>query len=148
MAEGIGLIPDGYVEFATPSGIDACVLEVDLGHESQTVWKGKAEHYLQLAVSGKYREHFGHERFRVLVVANSERRLHSIRKTVAAITQKIFWFATLDGRRQRVLRFRVAPAKRQSTNNTHRDNTMKYCYQCGKMTAGEPLFCGTCGRIV
>jgi hypothetical protein len=23
---------------------------------------------------------------------------------------------------------------------------MKYCYQCGKMTAGEPLFCGTCGR--
>jgi hypothetical protein len=23
---------------------------------------------------------------------------------------------------------------------------MKYCYQCGKMTAGEPLFCTTCGR--
>lgn len=23
---------------------------------------------------------------------------------------------------------------------------MTYCYQCGKMTAGEPLFCGTCGR--
>lgn len=23
---------------------------------------------------------------------------------------------------------------------------MKYCYQCGKMTAGEPLYCGTCGR--
>lgn len=23
---------------------------------------------------------------------------------------------------------------------------MKYCYECGKMTAGEPLFCGTCGR--
>ena len=23
---------------------------------------------------------------------------------------------------------------------------MKYCYQCGHMTAGEPLFCGTCGR--
>jgi hypothetical protein len=23
---------------------------------------------------------------------------------------------------------------------------MKYCYQCGKMTAGEPLFCATCGR--
>ncbi len=95
VAEGIGLIPDGYVEFVTPSGVTACFLEVDLGHESQTVWKGKAEHYLQLAVSGKYREHFGHERFRVLVVANSERRLHSIRKTVAAITQKIFRFATL-----------------------------------------------------
>ena len=23
---------------------------------------------------------------------------------------------------------------------------MKYCYQCGKMTSGDPLFCGTCGR--
>jgi hypothetical protein len=23
---------------------------------------------------------------------------------------------------------------------------MKYCYQCGKMTAGEAFFCGTCGR--
>ena len=23
---------------------------------------------------------------------------------------------------------------------------MRYCYQCGKMTAGEPLFCATCGR--
>jgi hypothetical protein len=23
---------------------------------------------------------------------------------------------------------------------------MKYCYQCGKMTAGEPLFCNHCGR--
>jgi hypothetical protein len=23
---------------------------------------------------------------------------------------------------------------------------MKYCYQCGRMTAGEPLFCNHCGR--
>ena len=23
---------------------------------------------------------------------------------------------------------------------------MKYCYHCGKMTAGDPAFCGTCGR--
>lgn len=91
----IRLIPDGYVEFMTPTGITACFLEVDLGHESQTIWKRKAEHYLELALSGKYREHVGHERFRVLVLANSERRLHSIRKTVRAITQKIFWFATL-----------------------------------------------------
>jgi hypothetical protein len=89
------LIPDGYVEFRTPGGIVACFLEVDLGHESQTIWKRKVEHYVDLALSGKYREHFGHEHFRVLVLANSERRLHSIRKTTSAITQKIFWFATL-----------------------------------------------------
>jgi hypothetical protein len=23
---------------------------------------------------------------------------------------------------------------------------MRYCFQCGKLTAGEPLFCGRCGR--
>jgi hypothetical protein len=92
---GIRLIPDGYVEFITPRGVNACFLEVDLGHESQTIWKRKAEHYLEFALSGKYPEHFGLERFRVLVLANSERRLHSIRKTVREVTQKIFWFATL-----------------------------------------------------
>jgi len=93
---GIRLIPDGYVEFVTPKGITACFLELDLGHESQTIWKRKVEHYVDLALSGKYPEHFGYDRFRALVIANSERRLHSIRKTTSAITQKIFWFATLS----------------------------------------------------
>jgi len=23
---------------------------------------------------------------------------------------------------------------------------MRFCYQCGRLTAGEPLFCGSCGR--
>src|SRR5438552_3410484 len=23
---------------------------------------------------------------------------------------------------------------------------MKYCYQCGRITAGEPVFCQSCGR--
>jgi hypothetical protein len=23
---------------------------------------------------------------------------------------------------------------------------MKFCYQCGRMTAGEPLYCNSCGR--
>jgi hypothetical protein len=92
----ISLIPDGYVEFMTLAGIVACFLEVDLGHESQAIWKGKAKRYLELALSGKYQERFGHKRFRVLVLANSARRLNSIRKTVAEITEKIFWFRTLE----------------------------------------------------
>jgi len=93
---GLSLIPDGYVEFATPFGLDASFIEVDLGHESLAVWKEKARHYVQLALSGTYERQFKQPRFRVLVLANSERRLHSIRATVAAVTEKIFWFATLD----------------------------------------------------
>ncbi len=25
-------------------------------------------------------------------------------------------------------------------------NSVKYCYECGRMTAGKPLFCNFCGR--
>ena len=100
LVAGLSLIPDGYVEFATLAGIDASFLEVDLGHESLTVWKEKTRHYVQFALSGEFQKQVGHQsridRFRVIVLANSERRLQSIRRAVAATTQKIFWFATLD----------------------------------------------------
>jgi hypothetical protein len=90
------LIPDGYVEFTTRSGIQSAFLEVDLGHESSAVWREKTRQYLQLALSGAYQQVFGQDRFRVLVVANSARRMESLRKTVAAITEKIFRFATIE----------------------------------------------------
>jgi hypothetical protein len=93
----LSLIPDGYVEFATPQGIVSSFIEVDLGHEGLAVWKEKTRHYLQLALSGTYERQFKQPRFRVLVLAHSARRVHSIRATVATVTEKIFWFATLDG---------------------------------------------------
>jgi Replication-relaxation len=90
------LIPDGYVELATREDIDGSFLEVDLGHEGLPIWKEKARNYLQLAMSGEYEHLFRHPRFRVLVVLNSERRLQSVRAAVAQVTQKLFWFTTLD----------------------------------------------------
>jgi hypothetical protein len=92
----LSLIPDGYAEFGTASGVIASFLEVDLGHESLAIWKQKAQSYLQLAVSGAFQKLFRQQRFRVLVLVNSERRLQSIRKAVCAVTEKIFWFATLE----------------------------------------------------
>jgi hypothetical protein len=96
LASGLSLIPDGFFEFSTPTGIVGSFLEVDLGQEPLSIWKEKTRNYLQLALSGEFQKQFGKDRFRVIVLANSDRRLHSIRKTVAAITEKIFWFATLD----------------------------------------------------
>jgi len=96
LAEGLSLIPDGYVEWKTPVGIDASFIEVDLGHEALSVWKEKAKRYLQFALSGEFERQFKQPRFRVLVIANSERRMHSIRAAVAGVTQKIFWFAPFD----------------------------------------------------
>src|ERR1035437_4071247 len=91
-----GLIPDGLVELRTASGITSCFLEVDLGHESLSIWQRKAQNYLQLALSGDFPKQFSQASFRVLVLANSERRLQSIRKSLATVTGKIFWFATLE----------------------------------------------------
>ena len=96
LSENLRLIPDAYVELKTPTDTMAAFLEVDLGHERLAVWKEKIKKYLELALSGDCERRFGQSRFRVLVVANSERRLHSIRKVVRASTQKIFWFATFD----------------------------------------------------
>jgi len=96
LTSGLRLIPDGYVELATPAGIVAMFLEVDLGNESLAVWKEKVRNYLQFALSGECERQFGQSRFRVLVLANSERRLHSIRTAVSAATDKIFWFASLE----------------------------------------------------
>ncbi len=90
------LIPDGYAELSTPSKPLAMFLEVDLGNESRAVWQKKVSEYLRYAVSGNFQRQFAHPQFRVLVLANSERRLASLRGATAKITDKIFWFATLS----------------------------------------------------
>lgn len=90
------VIPDGYFEIALANEVMAAFLEVDLGHESLRVWKAKIHQYLRYAVSGDFQNQFQGHRFRILVVAPSERRLRSIRALVASITEKIFWFTTLD----------------------------------------------------
>lgn len=96
IAPNLKLIPDGYVELATPTGKVCAFIEVDLGHENLSVWREKAKQYLQLALTGEFERRFHEQRFRVLVLVNSDRRLKSICKAVTAVTRKIFWFATLE----------------------------------------------------
>lgn len=95
-APAIRLVPDGYVELDSPSGTIASFIEVDLGNESLTVWKEKISKYLELALSGECERRFGQSRFRVLVIAHSERRMKSIRAVIAEATDKIFWLASLE----------------------------------------------------
>jgi hypothetical protein len=97
---GLRVIPDGYVELETPIGIVAAFLEVDLGHERLQVWQDKVKNYLDLAVTGNFERQFKQRRFRVLVVAHSERRLDAIRRVVLSATDKIFWFATFESIRR------------------------------------------------
>jgi len=99
IANGLRLIPDGYAELETPAGVTAFFLEVDLGHEHGPVWKKKMEHYLQFALMGAQEGKGFHRQFRVLVLAPGERRVQSIRKLAGRMTDKIFWFTSLESSR-------------------------------------------------
>jgi len=95
------LIPDGYVELETPSRVVASFIEVDLGNESLSIWRKKIDNYLELADSGEFEMRFRHPASRTLVLAVTDRRLSSLRKAVAAVTEKVFWFANLEAIRER-----------------------------------------------
>ena len=88
------LVPDSYFELKTPIELHSMFCEVDRGTEPQKTWAKKVELYLRLATSGEFQRLFQNRRFRVLVIADSERRLLQISKTVAQQTSKIFWFST------------------------------------------------------
>jgi hypothetical protein len=96
LSKSTPLMPDGYFELKSTSGMYCLFCEVDRGTESLKVWSRKISLYLQLAASGEFQVLFKQSRFRVLVAVSSERRLNILRRTAAMHTEKIFWFATLE----------------------------------------------------
>jgi hypothetical protein len=96
LESGTRLIPDGYFEIAASETLFAAFLEVDLGHESLLVWRKKVESYLRYAVSGKFSTRFRQPQFRVLVIANTERRMQSLRSATRTLTEKVFWFCSFE----------------------------------------------------
>lgn len=92
------LIPDGYFEVRSPgsAALKPVFVEVDLATESSRVWRKKVAGYVQLASSGDFLRIFGHQQFRVAVVAPSERRVELIRRTAAEQTNKIFFLTTFS----------------------------------------------------
>jgi hypothetical protein len=96
LSKSTPLMPDGYFELKSTSGMYCLFCEVDRGTESLKVWSRKISLYLQLAASGEFQMLFKQSRFRVLVAVSSERRLNMLRRTAALHSEKIFWFATLE----------------------------------------------------
>lgn len=90
------IIPDAYFELSFNDQPLCCFLEVDLGGESSKIWKTKIESYLRLAISGEYERRFKRPQFRVLIVANSEKRVRSLRVAVSKHTDKIFRLSTFE----------------------------------------------------
>lgn len=100
LSRAVRVIPDGYAEFATLQVTLAAFLEIDLGNERAGVWTKKVGDYLRYAGSGAFKERFGQSRFRVLVVAHADARLPALRRMVRSLTDKIFWFSTLEAIRR------------------------------------------------
>jgi hypothetical protein len=96
LAPSTKLIPDAYAEIAGPKKSVALFFEIDLGTEALRIWHEKVHSYLRYAASGDFERRFPLNRFRVLALANAPGRLDSLRKVTASLTEKIFWFATLD----------------------------------------------------
>lgn len=90
------LLPDGYFEISTPHVATGFFLEVDLGNEGLAVWKGKTGRYLAYAASGEFKERFGLSQFRVVVIANTGKRMEAIRRAIREVTEKIFWFSSFE----------------------------------------------------
>jgi Replication-relaxation len=90
------IIPDGYFELQHESVVKALFLEVDMGTEALRIWQKKIEGYLKFAVSGEFGKLFSLGQFKVIVIANSERRAESIRKVTAKFTDKIFRFTSFQ----------------------------------------------------
>ena len=88
----IRVIPDAYLADEERSFF----VEMDLGTEALPIWTRKAAEYLRLATTGAYRTVIPHTHFAVLIVANDDTRLVTLRRHIAKQTQKLFWFATLD----------------------------------------------------
>jgi Replication-relaxation len=96
LSGAVPLIPDGYFELGSAQGFRPVFVEVDLGTEAVPVLARKASLYLQLATTGEFSKIFGRSQFRVLLITTSDRRLQNIREGIAKLTDKVFWFATLD----------------------------------------------------
>jgi hypothetical protein len=96
LSKTLPLIPDGYFEIESAAQTRPMFLEMDLGTEALPVWQKKTQLYLQLALSGEFTKIFAQSQFRVLVVANTERRMQNIRAAVLKSTDKIFWFTSQE----------------------------------------------------
>src|SRR5262249_13009282 len=90
------LIPDGYFELQQQSAIKSFFIEVDLGSEALRIWQKKIEGYLKLASSAEFSRIFAQNRFKVCVIAHSERRAENIRRLIAKFTDKIFRFTSFE----------------------------------------------------
>lgn len=90
--------PDAFFGIQTPPGKSYFFLEVDMGTMPLTRFKTKIIAYRQYWKTGKYTERYRFRSFRMITVANTERRLENLQKvTREAGGRNMFIFSNWQG---------------------------------------------------
>ena len=90
------LVPDGMAWLESKRARFAFCLEADRGTMTVGRLRSKFERYRQAQLTGTMREHFGAERFRVLVTAPTERRLTSLAEAATEAGARSVWLMVED----------------------------------------------------
>lgn len=92
----LGVIPDAYVECAVDTSSIGAFLEYDRGTETNARVVTKVRGYLDLALSGRFEKTFARKFFRLMLVTDSPRRLQTLSRNIAAVTNKVVRLTTLN----------------------------------------------------
>ena len=93
----VALVPDAYCVLSDGVRRARFFFEADRATESNGRWRQKVEAYLRYVRSGQYRQRYGSDCLRVLVVTTGEKRLGNLlRTTDQAGAKGLLWFTTLD----------------------------------------------------
>ena len=87
---------DGYGRYWYKGKLYSFFLELDRSTETNVKFGSKVRHYLDYDASGRYSQLYGVKFFKVLVVTTTTRRLMNLKKVTEGITDRLFWFTTLD----------------------------------------------------
>lgn len=91
-----GIIPDALIEVDAQKGSKTLLFEFDRATEGTQTWRTKTIKYLDLARRPDLSRLIGNERFAVLVVVPTAKRLAQVCAAIASQTTKIFWISTIE----------------------------------------------------
>jgi hypothetical protein len=92
----LGMIPDGYLEYAAGGLTYAAFVEYDRGTETLGRVERKVRAYADLAFSGRFERLFGRRFFRLLLITDSPTRLAHLSDSAARVTDRVVRLSTLS----------------------------------------------------
>ena len=140
------LLPDGYLELVTPEGLlrpsskwTLAPSGAHLGRQGSEISPVRRLRRIRAALRPEPLPRARHRELRAPDAFDPEDRRGRSRKRSSGFRRSIR--SAMAGSSKS-----LAPAHGRRTRAAFQGTPMKYCYHCGRLTSGEPLFCQFCGR--